>query len=76
MPFGATPSRWCVCQFHHFRPSTTSLVSTNCSYYFKLSQFSVYAFCMRSTQHTLKVAVRCFLAKAKIRYADSAGFFF
>ena len=19
MPFGATPSRWCVCQFHHFR---------------------------------------------------------
>jgi hypothetical protein len=20
MPFGATPSRWCVCQFHHFRP--------------------------------------------------------
>src|SRR5579864_3157559 len=21
MPFGATPSRWCVCQFHHFRKS-------------------------------------------------------
>jgi hypothetical protein len=21
MPLGATPSRWCVCQFHHFRPS-------------------------------------------------------
>ena len=19
MPLGATPSRWCVCQFHHFR---------------------------------------------------------
>ena len=19
MPYGATPSRWCVCQFHHFR---------------------------------------------------------
>jgi hypothetical protein len=21
MPLGATPSRWCVCQFHHFRAS-------------------------------------------------------
>src|ERR1700743_354508 len=21
MPLGATPSRWCVCQFHHFRTS-------------------------------------------------------
>src|SRR5215471_9592325 len=23
MPFGATPSRWCVCQFHHFRTFQT-----------------------------------------------------
>src|ERR1700733_981779 len=22
MPLGATPSRWCVCQFHHFRAAT------------------------------------------------------
>jgi hypothetical protein len=22
MPLGATPSRWCVCQFHHFRATT------------------------------------------------------
>ena len=22
MPHGATPSRWCVCQFHHFRIKT------------------------------------------------------
>src|SRR5262250_3218376 len=27
MPFGATPSRWCVCQFHHFR--TLQLLDTN-----------------------------------------------
>src|SRR5262245_41254209 len=36
MPRGATPSRWCVCQFHHFgevtlwkrglKPATTSLL--------------------------------------------------
>ena len=26
MPFGATPSRWCVCQFHHFRTSQTLLL--------------------------------------------------
>ena len=26
MPFGATPSRWCVCQFHHFRTRVPHLV--------------------------------------------------
>jgi hypothetical protein len=27
MPLGATPSRWCVCQFHHFRASNCFVVS-------------------------------------------------
>ena len=31
MPFGATPSRWCVCQFHHFRTLQTDLVSVICN---------------------------------------------
>ena len=44
MPFGATPSRWCVCQFHHFRRLQTALLSIACNYNFKLPQFSVYAF--------------------------------
>ena len=25
MPHGATPSRWCVCQFHHFRTARVDL---------------------------------------------------
>ena len=27
MPRGATPSRWCVCQFHHFRTGSLSKYS-------------------------------------------------
>jgi len=33
MPFGATPSRWCVCQFHHFRLSTVILLVLWKSFY-------------------------------------------
>ena len=28
MPLGATPSRWCVCQFHHFRAQKLALFAT------------------------------------------------
>jgi hypothetical protein len=31
MPFGATPSRWCVCQFHHFRFKINNLSSIKTS---------------------------------------------
>ena len=28
MPHGATPSRWCVCQFHHFRTARVDWAKT------------------------------------------------
>src|ERR1700733_3024518 len=30
MPLGATPSRWCVCQFHHFRAQKLLYFSVTC----------------------------------------------
>jgi hypothetical protein len=29
MPYGATPSRWCVCQFHHFRIRGLNVIASS-----------------------------------------------
>src|SRR5438270_13041518 len=35
MPRGATPSRWCVCQFHHFRTGSLSKYSKAARFFYR-----------------------------------------